>query len=115
MNDTQRYEILASYIEQRGWHVELSKGEEDEMHPQPKLIVIDAAQSPRSRVYALLHEVGHALQPGEGALFSSGFWGQLEIELDAWVRGWKVAQELNLELPLRGYRREAAKWLRTYL
>ena len=115
MNDRKRLELLTAYAEERGWHVDFDPTPEEECDPAQRLISINGAASARTQVYALLHELGHAEQPAlTGRLFQAGAWGELEAELDAWVRGWRIAESLSLALPPRGYQQSARGALSTY-
>lgn len=117
MTDAQRLDALLVYAETLGWHVHFeATPDEDEACFATRTITIDSTHSRRGQVYHLLHELGHARQRLEyGRLFESGVWGELENELDAWVRGWRVAEELSLCLPPRGYQQAARKGLITYI
>jgi hypothetical protein len=130
MTDAERLQRICDWAADRGYHVELDPAphEADEVDPVSKVIVISPSQSPRQRVYAALHEAGHILgYEAKEFLFSDAECritprmsararlAVVETELDAWRRGWRLAERLGLGLSERGFEREAAVWLMTYV
>ncbi len=130
MNDRERLQRICDWAADRGYHVELDPAphEADEVDPVTKVIVLSSAQTPRQRVYAALHEAGHILgYEARDFLFSDAphritprmsprsRLAVVENELDAWRRGWRLAERLELGLSARGFEKEAATWIMTYV
>lgn len=77
-------------------------------------------------LFALLHECGHVLQPvtniGSNAYKNIDsdehpkefMMGQFLNELDAWNRGWEIAEKLNLKIDLKKFEKEKEVALLTY-
>lgn len=130
MTDAQRLQAICDWAADRGYHVELDTAphEPDEVDPVTKVITLSSSQTPRQKVYAALHEAGHILgYEAREFLFSDATHkitprmadraklAVVENELDAWRRGWRLAERLGLGLSARGFEREAAVWLMTYV
>jgi hypothetical protein len=77
-------------------------------------------------LFALLHECGHVLQPvtniGSNAYKNIDsdehpkefMMGQFLNELDAWNRGWEIAEKLNLKINVKKFEKEKELALLTY-
>jgi hypothetical protein len=77
-------------------------------------------------LYALLHECGHVLQPVTNIGANSYknidtdehpkefMMGQFLNELDAWNRGWEIAQNLKLKINVKQFEKEKEIALLTY-
>jgi hypothetical protein len=77
-------------------------------------------------LYALLHECGHVLQPVTNIGANSYknidtdehpkefMMGQFLNELDAWNRGWDIAQNLKLKINVKQFEKEKEIALLTY-
>lgn len=80
----------------------------------------------KNGLYALLHEVGHALQPetNTGANFYKSIdddkqpkrfaMYQFMNEVDAWERGYQLAQQLGIDIDDRRFNKEKDDALMTY-
>lgn len=77
--------------------------------------------------YTLLHECGHLLQhnsvtwrsnlgdnPGSKKKLVSMYHSLFE-EIDAWQRGYRLAEKLNIKVDRNDYERHAARFLCTYV
>ena len=105
----------------------------DSCKSDSKVIEIYSLNGVESRLYALLHECGHALirknwnkfrtefcahaeHDGDGRKESKSFKiSTLEEEIEAWKRGWKLAKRLNLSLNKESYSKHKNKYLMTYI
>jgi hypothetical protein len=77
-------------------------------------------------LFALLHECGHALQPVNNVGCNAYknidnddhpkefMMGQFLNELDAWNKGWDIAQKLNLKINVKQFEKEKQLALLTY-
>jgi hypothetical protein len=77
-------------------------------------------------LFALLHECGHSLQPVNNVGCNAYknidnddhpkefMMGQFLNELDAWNRGWDIAQKLNLKINVKQFEKEKQLALLTY-
>ena len=98
-----------------------------------KVIEIYSLNGVESRLFALLHECGHALirknwtkfktqypahaeHDGDGRKETKRFKiSTLEEEFEAWKRGWKLAKRLNLKLDKDAYTKHKNKYIMTYV
>ena len=98
-----------------------------------KVIEIYSLNGVESRLFALLHECGHALirknwtkfkaqypahaeHDGDGRKETKRFKiSTLEEEFEAWKRGWKLAKRLNLKLDKDAYIKHKNKYIMTYV
>lgn len=98
-----------------------------------KIIEIYSLNGVESRLFALLHECGHALIRKNWTKFKTEFCAHaehdgdgrketnslkistLEEEFEAWKRGWKLAKRLNLKLDKDAYNKHKDKYLMTYI
>ncbi len=130
MNDRERLQRICDWAHDRGYLVDLypADHEADEVDPATKVITIATGQTLRQKVWAALHECGHILgYEARDFLFSDAphritprmsprsRLAVVENELDAWRRGWRLAERLELGLSARSYEKEAAIWVLTYV
>ena len=98
-----------------------------------KIIEIYSLNGVESRLFALLHECGHALIRKNWTKFKTEFCAHaehdgdgrketkslkistLEEEFEAWKRGWKLAKRLNLRLDKDAYTKHKNKYIMTYI
>ena len=98
-----------------------------------KIIEIYSLNGIESRLFALLHECGHALIRRDWTKFKTEFCAHaehdgdgrketkslkistLEEEFEAWKRGWKLAKRLNLQLDKDAYTKNKDKYIMTYI
>jgi len=98
-----------------------------------KIIEIYSLNGVESRLFALLHECGHALIRRDWTKFKTEFCAHaehdgdkrketnsfkistLEEEFEAWKRGWKLAKRLNLQLDKDAYTKHKDKYIMTYI
>ena len=98
-----------------------------------KVIEIYSLNGVESRLFALLHECGHALirknwtkfktqypahaeHDGDGRKETKRFKiSTLEEEFEAWKRGWKLPKRLNLKLDKDAYTKHKNKYIMTYI
>lgn len=98
-----------------------------------KIIEIYSLNGVESRLFALLHECGHALIRRDWTKFKTEFCAHaehdgdgrketkslkistLEEEFEAWKRGWKLAKRLNLQLDKDAYTKHKNKYIMTYI
>ena len=98
-----------------------------------KIIEIYSLNGIESRLFALLHECGHALIRRDWTKFKTEFCAHaehdgdgrketkslkistLEEEFEAWKRGWKLAKRLNLQLDKDAYTKHKNKYIMTYI
>ena len=98
-----------------------------------KIIEIYSLNGVESRLFALLHECGHALIRKNWTKFKTEFCAHaehdgdgrketkslkistLEEEFEAWKRGWKLAKRLNLQLDKDAYTKHKNKYIMTYI
>jgi Zn-dependent M32 family carboxypeptidase len=98
-----------------------------------KIIEIYSLNGVESRLFALLHECGHALIRRDWTKFKTEFCAHaehdgdgrketkslkistLEEEFEAWKRGWKLAKRLNLQLDKDAYTKNKDKYIMTYI
>jgi hypothetical protein len=112
-----RWEALLEFADTIGWTVRrVPRGRSDSADPVARRIDVQRGLPARAKVFTLLHELGHALHwaASEPALFRTGPVADLESELDAWARGWLLAERLDLRVDVDDYRRYAARFLRGY-
>ena len=105
----------------------------DSCKSDSKVIEIYSLNGVENRLYALLHECGHALirknwtkfksqypahadHDGDGRKESNSFKiSTLEEEIEAWKRGWSLSERLNLSLNKESYNKHKNKHLMTYI
>ena len=98
-----------------------------------KIIEIYSLNGIENRLFALLHECGHALIRRDWTKFKTEFCAHaehdgdgrketkslkistLEEEFEAWKRGWKLAKRLNLQLDKDAYTKHKNKYIMTYI
>jgi hypothetical protein len=98
-----------------------------------KIIEIYSLNGIENRLFALLHECGHALIRRDWTTFKTEFCAHaehdgdgrketkslkistLEEEFEAWKRGWKLAKRLNLQLDKDAYTKNKDKYIMTYI
>jgi Zn-dependent M32 family carboxypeptidase len=98
-----------------------------------KIIEIYSLNGIENRLFALLHECGHALIRRDWTKFKTEFCAHaehdgdgrketkslkistLEEEFEAWKRGWKLAKRLNLQLDKDAYTKNKDKYIMTYI
>ena len=98
-----------------------------------KIIEIYSLNGVENRLFALLHECGHALIRRDWTKFKTEFCAHaehdgdgrketkslkistLEEEFEAWKRGWKLAKRLNLQLDKDAYTKHKNKYIMTYI
>ena len=98
-----------------------------------KIIEIYSLNGIENRLFALLHECGHALIRRDWTKFKTEFCAHaehdgdgrketkslkistLEEEFEAWKRGWKLAKRLNLQLAKDAYTKNKDKYIMTYI
>ncbi len=117
MTDGERLELLTAWADSKGYHVEQEPNHQVLVDHKEKVIWLDKEETLRRRVYSLLHECGHVAQEEAKAtrLFDQSRLWELEDEMDAWRRGWNLSQQLDLGMPLRGFRRIATECVMTYV
>jgi hypothetical protein len=117
MTDGQRLALLEAWVEGNGYHVETDPDNPCFVDLSDRVIWLKKGETLRRRLYSLLHECGHVLQEESKAprLFDESRLWELEDEMDAWRRGWNLQEQLDLGLPLRGYRRIATECVMTYV
>ena len=97
------------------------------------IIEIYSLNGVESRLFALLHECGHALIRKNWTKFKTEFPAHaehdgdgrketkslkistLEEEFEAWKRGWKLSKRLNLRLDKDSYEKHKNKYVMTYI
>lgn len=105
----------------------------DSCKSDSKVIEIYSLNGVENRLYALLHECGHALirknwtkfksqypahadHDGDGRKESNSLKiSTLEEEIEAWKRGWSLSERLNLSLNKESYNKNKNKHLMTYI
>lgn len=128
MRDSDRLQKLCDWAADRGYLVDLhaEAHEADEVDPSTRVITISPTQTQRQKVYSLAHECGHILgfesadflfsEPrGMASKSARNRLGIVEVELDAWRRGFRLCERLGLGLSPKGFEREACRWLMTYV
>jgi hypothetical protein len=112
-----RWDALLEYADAIGWDVRrVPRGADDYADSVARRIGIQRGLPARAKVYTLLHELGHALHwdSGEHFFFDSGPLAELEYEIEAWLRGWLLAERLGLHVDVNDFRRYAARYVRRY-
>ncbi len=127
------YQILWNWAENRGYQVIESSEFEDACWSDVKQITINARQGIEKRLYALLHECGHALIRSSWHSFSNQYPAHahaeikkqtnpsksyrisvLEEEVEAWKRGLRLANRLGIYIDEEKYNQNKTHYLLTY-
>lgn len=125
--------VVADWCVKRGITIEYAPiGEVGGLwHVEESLIQLEKKTTIRSRLITLLHECGHALidrSPSEaswrrfGEAHAAAGTGAspmdkiniVSCEIEAWKRGWGLAERLNLSLSQQEYERECVAAVRSY-
>jgi len=128
-------DMITQWAATKGYKV-VGKWEEDAFYDKDKEIVYSLrTQNPKTQVYSLLHECGHAL-----AFESKGYKNRFPTlskrrfktakvnsrtntfrvesileEYDAWARGLKLAERLGIEIDKEDYGNYASRNVMTYV
>jgi hypothetical protein len=121
-----RFQKVANYIK-RVKDVDVVLGSTTNYNRATKVITIHFNHNlSKNGLYSLLHEVGHALQPDgpigvnrymniDDTIYPKQFsMHQFLNEVDAWNRGIKVAEELDIWVDPREFNKIKEKCLLTY-
>ena len=128
------YNMVVRYAEDvLGYMVIEGPNHVDRCMPDVKIIKIYSLNGVESRLFALLHECGHALirrnhdsfkakypahaeHDGDRRKESAAFrLSTLEEEIDAWKRGWNLAKRLGLSIDRGAWDKQRTKFLMTYV
>lgn len=100
------------------------RGTASAAYPGFMMVVVDLSRSPRVLVHTLLHELGH-LELAEHPRYPSGgdedartmrdVVSVVDEEIEAWERGWTIAQRLGLGIDRRAFERTRLRSLKSYL
>ena len=129
---------VTTWLEKKGWTVDLDYLNHDEMVPSSKVININTRQGIEKQLYSFLHECGHLLiqanwekyeteYPATAKMFSYSTINKqlarspkyrvdcIAEEIEAWKRGKKLADRLGLYYNRERYNDLTAKCVYTYI
>jgi hypothetical protein len=128
---------LCVWLDKKGWSVEEDYCVRDEIFFCGKYITISKRQSVEKRLYSLIHECGHLLIHQNSSKYEEKFPAQSKMnqfasnkriekskdyrvetlteEIDAWERGRKLAQRLNLYIDDKNFRKLTNECIYSYI
>lgn len=115
--------VVVEWCKARSLAVEFKSNGIGEYVP-PRLITANYRVKPETQLYTLLHEIGHyqIAMCGSDRFKSESQTGTASAKIDvlseeyeAWDRGWKLGQYLELELDSKSFNTYRVKCLRSYV
>ena len=128
---------ICVWLDKKGWSVEEDYCVQDQIFFHGKYITISKRQNIENRLYSLLHECGHLLVHQNGSKYEERFPIQSKMnqfmsnkqiekskgyrvetlteEIEAWNRGRKLAERLNLYIDDKKFRKLANECIYSYI
>lgn len=120
--------VLLAWCTKHGIRVELRSGRQtDSQYDHPTKTIVASSRNRRSRLFLLIHEMGHAVLRNRTSFYlsSSPYVAPLKSaamklavvheEFTAWAEGRALARRLGIELDDRAFDRCRAACLRSYM
>jgi len=134
---TDGFALLCVWLDDKGWSVEEDYCVRDEIFFHGKYITISKRQSVEKRLYSLLHECGHLLIQQNNTKYEEKYPAQAKMnqfysnkriekskdyrvetlteEIEAWNRGRKLADRLNLFIEDKNFRKLTNECIYSYI
>ena len=122
--------VVVKWCEARSIKVKFGRIQGGEYDPIESSIAISGRASPESQLFLLLHEIGHYLFEKHGSSRNKKSRGYAELcptdksmhykvdtieeEYEAWDRGWKLAQQLKIDVNSERFNACKIRSIRTY-
>jgi len=131
------FSLLCVWLDDKGWSVEDDYCVRDEIFFHGKYITISKRQNMEKRLYSLLHECGHLLVQQNNSKYEEKYPVQAKMnqymsnkriekskgyrvetlteEIEAWKRGRKLAERLNLYIDDKNFRKLENECIYSYI
>jgi antirestriction protein ArdC len=124
MKDKENLKTLLNWADDKGIDIRWSNGYG--YYPDENYITMSNRGTDKNKFYTLLHEIGHYIQGNSRSphpfthhdsdkktLLSMYY--NMQEEIDAWERGFKLAKKLKIPIDKKDYDMYASKYIASYI